>query len=140
MWVWAQVVEYGLGFLPFTERCVVTPTGSSYMGVNFARKLCGVSIIRSGESMENALRACCQVRHQSPARPSHRLLGALLAAGPVGNAWHPTGTQQAQLTRACGSRSLGTHPPARVTHMAQTQITRRQPGQPFCAHQSPTSR
>ncbi len=30
------------------------------MGVDFAKKLCGVSIIRSGESMENALRACCK--------------------------------------------------------------------------------
>jgi uridine kinase len=28
--------------------------------VDFAKKLCGVSIIRSGESMENALRACCK--------------------------------------------------------------------------------
>ncbi|CAI7818599.1 unnamed protein product [Closterium sp. NIES-54] len=34
--------------------------GSTYVGINFSRKLCGVSIIRSGESMENALRACCK--------------------------------------------------------------------------------
>jgi len=54
------VVEAGLGHLPFTERTVVTPTGKQYTGVEFARKLCGVSVIRSGESMENALRACCQ--------------------------------------------------------------------------------
>ncbi|KAK7825111.1 uridine kinase-like protein 1 [Quercus suber] len=38
------VVEHGLGHLPFTEK----------------QKLCGVSIVRSGESMENALRACCK--------------------------------------------------------------------------------
>ena len=37
-----------------------TPTGRQYVGVDFAKKLCGVSIIRSGESMENALRACCK--------------------------------------------------------------------------------
>ena len=55
-----QVVEAGLGYLPFTERTVVTPTGHQYVGVDFAKKLCGVSIIRSGESMENALRACCK--------------------------------------------------------------------------------
>ena len=55
-----QVVEAGLGHLPFTERSVITPTGSPYVGVDFAKKLCGVSIIRSGESMENALRACCK--------------------------------------------------------------------------------
>ena len=54
-----QVVEAGLGHLPFSEQTVVTPTGHPYVGVAFARKLCGVSIIRSGESMENALRACC---------------------------------------------------------------------------------
>ena len=38
----------------------MTPTGSPYVGVDFAKRLCGVSIIRSGESMENALRACCK--------------------------------------------------------------------------------
>ncbi|KAI8018695.1 hypothetical protein LOK49_LG04G03537 [Camellia lanceoleosa] len=54
------VVEHGLGHLPFTEKQVVTPTGSMYTGVDFCKKLCGVSIIRSGESMENALRACCK--------------------------------------------------------------------------------
>ncbi|KAG7036738.1 Uridine kinase-like protein 1, chloroplastic, partial [Cucurbita argyrosperma subsp. argyrosperma] len=54
------VVEHGLGHLPFTEKQVVTPTASVYTGVDFCKKLCGVSIIRSGESMENALRACCK--------------------------------------------------------------------------------
>ena len=54
------MVEAGLGHLPFAEHTVITPTGSQYVGVNFAKKLCGVSIIRSGESMENALRACCK--------------------------------------------------------------------------------
>ena len=54
------VVEHGLGNLPFTEKQVVTPTGSIYSGVDFCKKLCGVSIVRSGESMENALRACCK--------------------------------------------------------------------------------
>ncbi|XP_012070572.1 uridine kinase-like protein 1, chloroplastic isoform X2 [Jatropha curcas] len=55
-----QVVEHGLGHLPFTEKQVITPTGSVYTGVDFCKKLCGVSIVRSGESMENALRACCK--------------------------------------------------------------------------------
>ncbi|GFY87260.1 uridine kinase-like 5 [Actinidia rufa] len=54
------VVEHGLGHLPFTEKQIITPTGSVYSGVVFCRRLCGVSIIRSGESMENALRACCK--------------------------------------------------------------------------------
>ena len=55
-----QVVEAGLGHLPFAERTVITPTGHQYVGVDFAKRLCGVSVIRSGESMENALRACCK--------------------------------------------------------------------------------
>ncbi|KAF2287532.1 hypothetical protein GH714_001180 [Hevea brasiliensis] len=55
-----QVVEHGLGHLPFTEKQVITPTGSVYTGVDFCKRLCGVSVIRSGESMENALRACCK--------------------------------------------------------------------------------
>lgn len=54
------VVEAGLGHLPFKEKTVVTPTDNLYVGVEFAKKLCGVSIVRSGESMENALRACCK--------------------------------------------------------------------------------
>ncbi|KAL6204162.1 hypothetical protein ACLB2K_021430 [Fragaria x ananassa] len=54
------VVEHGLGHLPFTEKQVITPTGSVYIGVDFCKRLCGVSVIRSGESMENALRACCK--------------------------------------------------------------------------------
>ncbi|KAK4275273.1 hypothetical protein QN277_018387 [Acacia crassicarpa] len=54
------VVEHGLGHLPFTEKQVITPTESVYTGVDFCKRLCGVSVIRSGESMENALRACCK--------------------------------------------------------------------------------
>ncbi|XP_073149367.1 uridine kinase-like protein 5 [Henckelia pumila] len=55
-----MVVEHGLGHLPFTEKQIITPTGSVYTGVVFCKRLCGVSVIRSGESMENALRACCK--------------------------------------------------------------------------------
>jgi uridine kinase len=40
------VVEHGLGHLPFTEKQVITPTGSVYVGVDFCKQLCGVSIIR----------------------------------------------------------------------------------------------
>ncbi|XP_048433760.1 uridine kinase-like protein 5 [Pyrus x bretschneideri] len=54
------VVEHGLGQLPFKEKQIITPTGTVYSGVIFYKRLCGVSVIRSGESMENALRACCK--------------------------------------------------------------------------------
>jgi len=53
------VVEQALGHLPFAEAEVTTPVGESYQGLTFSRKICGVSIIRSGEAMENALRTCC---------------------------------------------------------------------------------
>jgi uridine kinase len=50
------VVEAGLGHLPFKEKTVITPAGEQYTGVEFAKGICGVSVIRSGEAMENALR------------------------------------------------------------------------------------
>jgi uridine kinase len=53
------VVEHALGQLPFEERIVTTPGRDTYTGLSFSRRHCGVSIIRSGEAMENALRACC---------------------------------------------------------------------------------
>ncbi len=40
--------------------CLGCATGHKYVGVEFARGLCGVSVIRSGEAMEAALRECCQ--------------------------------------------------------------------------------
>ncbi|KAL8129175.1 hypothetical protein V2J09_018330 [Rumex salicifolius] len=68
------LVEHGLGHLPFIEKQIITPSGtytifevifiviakSVYIGADFCKRLCGVSIIRSGESMENALCACCK--------------------------------------------------------------------------------
>ncbi|KYQ99918.1 uracil phosphoribosyltransferase [Tieghemostelium lacteum] len=54
------LVEEGLNCLPFEEKTVITPTGAEYKGVSFASKICGVSIIRAGESMEIGLRAVCK--------------------------------------------------------------------------------
>mmetsp|Transcript_24191 Transcript_24191/g.53662 ORF Transcript_24191/g.53662 Transcript_24191/m.53662 type:complete len:463 (+) Transcript_24191:83-1471(+) len=53
------VVECALALLPFQDCIVSTPCGEPYSGLNFCDNLCGVSVIRSGEAMENALRACC---------------------------------------------------------------------------------
>lgn len=50
------IIEAGLGHLPFTEKTVITPTGHRYVGVSFCKGICGVSVIRSGEAMEAALR------------------------------------------------------------------------------------
>ncbi|XP_013864582.1 uracil phosphoribosyltransferase homolog [Austrofundulus limnaeus] len=54
------VVEEGLNQLPFSECTVTTPTGYKYEGVKFERGNCGVSIMRSGEAMEQGLRDCCR--------------------------------------------------------------------------------
>ncbi|XP_029843341.2 uracil phosphoribosyltransferase homolog [Ixodes scapularis] len=54
------VVEEGLNQLSYSECTVITPTGSPYKGIKFLRGSCGVSIIRSGEAMEQGLRDCCR--------------------------------------------------------------------------------
>ncbi|XP_062402274.1 uracil phosphoribosyltransferase homolog [Sardina pilchardus] len=54
------VVEEGLNQLPYSECTVTTPTGHKYDGVKFERGNCGVSIMRSGEAMEQGLRDCCR--------------------------------------------------------------------------------
>ncbi|XP_052590353.1 uracil phosphoribosyltransferase homolog isoform X2 [Peromyscus californicus insignis] len=54
------VVEEGLNQLPYKECTVTTPTGHKYEGVKFEKGNCGVSIMRSGEAMEQGLRDCCR--------------------------------------------------------------------------------
>ncbi|CAF9936736.1 MAG: Uracil phosphoribosyltransferase, synthesizes UMP from uracil [Heterodermia speciosa] len=54
------LVEEGLNHLPTIERTVTTPVGRSYAGVQFQGKICGVSIMRAGEAMEQGLRDCCR--------------------------------------------------------------------------------
>ncbi|KAL1441523.1 hypothetical protein MTO96_008490 [Rhipicephalus appendiculatus] len=54
------VVEEGLNQLSYSECAVTTPTGSIYRGIKFLRGSCGVSIVRSGEAMEQGLRDCCR--------------------------------------------------------------------------------
>ncbi len=50
------LLEAGLDLLPFEKREVVTPVGQPYDGLGFASRLCGVSVVRAGESMEAELR------------------------------------------------------------------------------------
>ena len=50
------VFEYALAQLPHTSHTVKTPQGLEYEGVKFSGTgLCGVSILRAGETMEHAL-------------------------------------------------------------------------------------
>ena len=46
------LVEEGLNHLPVIPRTIMTPVGRPYEGVQFQGKICGVSIMRAGESME----------------------------------------------------------------------------------------
>lgn len=39
----------------FDHPQVVTPTGARYVGVDFSRKICGVSVIRSGARAAGSL-------------------------------------------------------------------------------------
>lgn len=54
------LVEEGLNHLPVIEKTITTPTGAEFKGVEFQGKICGVSIMRAGESMEQGLRECCR--------------------------------------------------------------------------------
>uniref|UniRef100_A0A0K0DFH1 Phosphoribosyltransferase domain-containing protein n=1 Tax=Angiostrongylus cantonensis TaxID=6313 RepID=A0A0K0DFH1_ANGCA len=54
------VIEEALNKLPYTELTVTTPTHCQYKGIQFMRGNCGVSLCRSGEAMEFALRQCCR--------------------------------------------------------------------------------
>ncbi|ELR15789.1 uracil phosphoribosyltransferase [Acanthamoeba castellanii str. Neff] len=51
------LVEEGLNHLPFVDKVINTPTGDAYRGVEWPSRLCGVSVVRAGESMESALKA-----------------------------------------------------------------------------------
>ncbi|KAJ3309817.1 hypothetical protein HDV04_005596 [Boothiomyces sp. JEL0838] len=54
-----MLVEEALAFLPFVEKTVETNAGSTYFGLAPTGKICGVSIMRAGEAMEQGLRESC---------------------------------------------------------------------------------
>ncbi|KAK9763446.1 Uracil phosphoribosyltransferase, synthesizes UMP from uracil [Basidiobolus ranarum] len=54
------LVEESLNHLPVVDKPVITPTNNEFNGVAFKGKICGVSIMRAGESMEQGLRECCR--------------------------------------------------------------------------------
>ena len=54
------LLEEALSFLPYNTIVVTTNTDSEYIGSQWACKVCGVSIIRAGESMENGLSSICK--------------------------------------------------------------------------------
>lgn len=54
------LVEEALNHLPVLPAPITTPVNRTYSGVKFEGKICGVSIMRAGEAMEQALRECCR--------------------------------------------------------------------------------
>ncbi|XP_031830999.2 uridine-cytidine kinase-like 1 isoform X5 [Nomia melanderi] len=55
------VIEYALSLLPFEDVTIETPQGVLYNGKRGATdKICGVSILRAGETMEQAVRDVCK--------------------------------------------------------------------------------
>lgn len=55
------VIEYALGLLPFNDVKVETPQSVTYEGKRMAcDKICGVSILRAGETMEQAVCDVCK--------------------------------------------------------------------------------
>ncbi|XP_068135910.1 uridine-cytidine kinase-like 1 isoform X4 [Hyperolius riggenbachi] len=55
------LIEHALSFLPLNPVTVETPQGTVYQGKRFHRqRITGVSILRAGETMEQALTAVCK--------------------------------------------------------------------------------
>ncbi|OAA44916.1 uracil phosphoribosyltransferase [Metarhizium rileyi] len=54
------LVEEGLNHLPVIAQTITTPVDRTYDGLMFQGKICGVSIMRAGEAMEQGLRDCCR--------------------------------------------------------------------------------
>uniref|UniRef100_A0A0N4Z9B3 Uracil phosphoribosyltransferase homolog n=1 Tax=Parastrongyloides trichosuri TaxID=131310 RepID=A0A0N4Z9B3_PARTI len=54
------VIEEGLNCLSYKEVIVKTPTGRYYKGLDFKKGNCAISLCRSGECMETAMRQCCR--------------------------------------------------------------------------------
>ena len=54
------LIEKALELLPIRPEIVTTPMNQQYEGVSFEGKICAVSIIRAGESMEKPVREVCK--------------------------------------------------------------------------------
>ncbi|RVX66951.1 hypothetical protein B0A52_09075 [Exophiala mesophila] len=52
----AQLVAKALDFVPVEVETIVTPTGTTYTGCKQTAKVCGISILRAGASLEDAFR------------------------------------------------------------------------------------
>jgi uracil phosphoribosyltransferase len=55
-----MLIDASLNELNFTDKTIVTPTGDTFVGKEFPSGICGVSIMRSGDSMVKGLREVCK--------------------------------------------------------------------------------
>ncbi|KAH0828289.1 hypothetical protein FOPE_00302 [Fonsecaea pedrosoi] len=60
----AQLMARALDFIPVECQQVTTPTGGTYQGVRQAKQVCGISILRAGASLEDALRTAYKLGQQ----------------------------------------------------------------------------
>ncbi|VDK30340.1 unnamed protein product [Gongylonema pulchrum] len=51
------LIENAMNSMPFKDTAVTKPTGESFVGKAKTSQICGVAIMRAGETMEHALRA-----------------------------------------------------------------------------------
>ncbi|CAG9529658.1 unnamed protein product [Cercopithifilaria johnstoni] len=51
------LIENAMNFMPFQDATVTTPTMEKFVGKRNTAQICGVTIMRAGETMEHALRA-----------------------------------------------------------------------------------
>jgi uracil phosphoribosyltransferase len=56
-----MVIEEALSEVPYTEKTITTDTEGTYEGLTFGAQICGVSIMRAGDCMVNALSQACDV-------------------------------------------------------------------------------
>ncbi|KAF2070488.1 hypothetical protein CYY_008186 [Polysphondylium violaceum] len=54
------LIEEALTFLPFTEKIIITPTGTEYKGEKLDSKLAALIVLRAGSCMEQPLRSICK--------------------------------------------------------------------------------
>mgnify|MGYP001079835752 CR=1 FL=1 len=52
-----SLIEFSFDQLPYDEKTVTTPTGCAFSGLELSKEVIGVSIMRAGEAMEQALRS-----------------------------------------------------------------------------------
>lgn len=53
------LIEQALELLPYEDATSETPAGAVYHGYKLSNQLCGVSVLRAGDSMETELRDVC---------------------------------------------------------------------------------